>query len=300
MTIHSLVIEMIIPIRLTQMIHQYTQVALRKALGISKRTWGNWTISSILRGISVPPDRRPPEGFRHSPEDFRRSPENFRRLREEHFRPPVGMTSGTLGEEDFRYPGRRTGGHLRRDFKQASQEDFRRPQEEDWAPPRGRLKEATWGGPWGSWGRLQTASPRGMGDNLRKTLGGGPGGGFQAPSLRRTSTAAHRRDFWRSPEEDFRGSPEDFSDFPRHFVAPLEPCTSTAPQIHFVAAPGLLAATSGAFPAAAGAFQAAIPRHFRPASPQELFRRPPQEHFRSHRKILGLQGWNFRDLGWRL
>uniref|UniRef100_A0A8C6CIX8 RNA binding motif protein 12B n=1 Tax=Moschus moschiferus TaxID=68415 RepID=A0A8C6CIX8_MOSMO len=70
------------------------------------------------QGDFRPPDRRPPEEFRHSPEDFRRSPENFRRLREEHFRRPP--------EEDFRRPPK---------------EDFRRPQEEDWRrPPEGDLR----------------------------------------------------------------------------------------------------------------------------------------------------------------
>uniref|UniRef100_A0A4W2C9X1 RRM domain-containing protein n=1 Tax=Bos indicus x Bos taurus TaxID=30522 RepID=A0A4W2C9X1_BOBOX len=88
------------------------------------------------QGDFRPPERRPPEDFRHSPEDFRRSPENFRRLEEEHFRRPPEEDFRRSREEDFRYPREED---WRRppeeDFRRPPKEDFRRPQEEDWRRP---------------------------------------------------------------------------------------------------------------------------------------------------------------------
>ena len=233
------------------------------------------------QGDFRPPERRPPEDFRHSPEDFRRSPENFRRLQEEHFRRPPEEDFRRSREEDFRYPREED---WRRppeeDFRRPPKEDFRRPQEEDWRhPPEGDLRrppEEDWRRPPeedfrrlppGEWRRQPE-------EDFRRP----PEEDFRRPpeeDFRRP----HQEDFRRSPEEDFRGSPEDFRrPPPEHFRRPPPEHFRRLPPEHFRRPPQ-------------EHFRRPPQEHFRRPSqehfrrpPQELFRRPPQEHFRRPRE----------------
>ncbi|KAJ1076065.1 hypothetical protein K5549_008919, partial [Capra hircus] len=169
------------------------------------------------QGDFRPPDRRPPEDFRHSPEDFRRSPENFRRPPEDDFR--------HSREEDFRYPREED---WRRppeeDFRRPPKEDFRRPQEEDWRrPPEGDLRRRP---PQEHFRRPREEDFRHPQD---EDFRGPPDEDFRHPSEEdfRSSQEEDFRspsdeDFRRLPEEDLREAPEEDSRVPDSFRLPGE------------------------------------------------------------------------------